>query len=117
MILESIEVDLPALQDELVAGRARHQDRPPFVAERLAEPRDVDVDQVVGGIRRILGPQLVDQPLRGDELVRSEGEGREQRSLLTSTQRERLAVEVDLERSKDQEFERHAIGSEGRAAR
>ena len=117
MILESIEVDLPALQDELVAGRARHQDRSPLVAERLAEPRDVDVDQMVGGVRRILRPQLVDQPLGGDELVRPQGEGREQRSLLASTQGERFAVEVHLERSEDQEFERHAVGSEGRAAR
>ena len=49
--------------------------------QELAQARDVDLHGVVDGRRRLLAPDLVDQAVTRDDLVRVEKEEREQRAL------------------------------------
>ena len=50
-------------------------------------------------------PELVDQRLAGDDLVRAQEEKREQRPLLASAEGDEPAVADDLERTEDSELQ------------
>jgi hypothetical protein len=68
-----------------VPGRAREQDR--VGAERVMQPRHVDLDGVARRHRRVLGPQLLDQAIAGHDPVGLQQQDGQQRALLRSTER------------------------------
>ena len=101
--LEAVQVELAGLDVHEVAGRAREEDR--VGAERLAQPRHVDLDGVARRRRRVLGPQLLDQAIAGDDPVGLQQQDRQQRALLRAAEREPVPVRADLERTEDAEVD------------
>ena len=100
-LLESAQVDLGRAGDEDVAGLPGHDRLGP---EHLAELRDVDLDHVRRGLGRPLAPEVVDQPVDGDELVRAQEQHREERPLLRASEGE-LTLRIDgLERPEEPEL-------------
>ena len=78
-------------------------------AERRPQPGHVRPQGRVGAVRRLAGPQLVDQAISGDGLARREQQQREQRALAPSAEGQRRAVDHDLDRAEDAE-----VGCESR---
>ena len=103
--LEAPCVDLLGVGLQAVAVVAG-DDRPgpPVDGERLAQARHVDLHGLRRGRGRSLGPQLVEQRVRAERLVRVEEQHRQQRALATSPERQRPVPFEDLERSEDAEF-------------
>src|SRR5205807_6395651 len=75
--LEAVDVELALDHPELVAGRPCHE---PLRAERLPELRDVDLERLRRAARRLLAPELVDEPLGRHDAVPVEEEKREERA-------------------------------------
>ena len=111
---EAVQVEPAGRDVQHVARRARDEHRVAAAvrAERLAEPRDVDLERVAGGGGRVVGPQLLDQPIAGHDAVGLQQQDREQRPLLGAAEREPVTVRADLERAEDAEVD----GSPGRPA-
>jgi hypothetical protein len=65
----------------------------------------VDLDGVARRRRRVLGPQLLDEAVAGDDPVSLQQQDRQQRALLRSTEREPVPVRADLERTEDSEVD------------
>ena len=82
--LEHREVELLRLDVQDVAGRARGQ---PLGAELAPQPHDVDLDALRRRGGRRLSPQLGDQPVGGNDLVRVQQQEGEQRTLLEAAER------------------------------
>jgi hypothetical protein len=99
--LEAEQVDRLGIRAEQIAGRPRHER---LGREQLAQPRHVDLDDRDRRLRRLIPPQLVDQPLTRDNPVRVQEQQREQRALLRTSQRKQPIALVDLERSEDPEL-------------
>ena len=100
-LLEAREVELVALDADHVAGRAGDD---PVGAEGLAELRDVVLDRVQRLLGRAHSPELVDQAVGRDDLVRAGEQQGEQRSLALTPECKR-AVGVDhLQGPKDPEL-------------
>src|SRR5262249_45373734 len=92
--LEDLEVDLAGLGPQDVAPRLRDDD---VGAEVLAEPRDV-VLQGSGGVRgHALAPELLDQAVPANDLVRVEHEEREHGTALGTANVDRATVAHHLE--------------------
>ena len=70
------------------------------VAERLAQSRHVDLHALGRGTRRLLTPELVDDPLRRDGLAAMEQQQGEHRPLLRRPEVDPLALPPRLERSR-----------------
>ena len=83
------------LQDVAAGPREQH-----LVAERLAQLRDVALQRLGGGLRRLLAPELLDQALARDELVRPQREDREQLALSAAADDERPIAVSDLKWAK-----------------
>ena len=104
-----IEGALEAVQVELARGDLHHVPVPAreqrslriAVAERLAELRHVDLDGLGGGRRRRPTPQVVDQPLARDDLVRVQQQERQERALTTPTEQDLAILRGHLEGTKD----------------
>ncbi len=96
--LEPLEVESAGLDADEVAGATR-LDR--LLAERLAEPRDVSLDEVRGRARRVVAPQPVDESRSGHDRVRMAEEEDERRALLRCPEVHRLPVHRSLERAED----------------
>ena len=90
------DVDLLRLDLEHVAARTRDEQLGRL--EQLSQPRHLMVEAVARRARRPLGPQLVDQPVARDDLVRVEQENREQSTLLRTADRDDPPALPDLER-------------------
>ena len=88
-LFEPVEIDVLGRDVEHVSRRLRRDDA---VAEHLAQPRHVHLQR----LRRRRGsssvPELVDQHVSGDDFPRTQHEQREERSLLSLADRQRLAV-------------------------
>jgi len=69
-------------------------------AENLAQLRDVALQRLGGGRRRPLAPELLDQALAPDELVRPQREDREQLALSAAAYCERPFAVSDLKWAK-----------------
>ena len=94
--IEPLGIDLEAV------APVRGRDRVVTVAnQRLAQLGDVDVDGLPRRWRRRLAPELVDQPLACDELVRVQEQDRQDEPLLQPAQRNRLALVDHLQRPED----------------
>ena len=89
--LEALQVELVRPDVDDVARRPGH-DRLPACAERLAQLRDAYLERGRPGFRRLIAPELVDQAVAGDDLVRVQEEEREQGPLLRSTERHQATL-------------------------
>jgi len=92
------ELDLERFEALLEQGRMA------VAAGDPATARDRLRDAVGLGRGRALAPKAVDQLVARDDLVRAQEQQREQRPLLGSAQRHRLAVDPDLDRAEDREL-------------
>ncbi len=75
------------------------------VGQESAQPGEIDVQDCVDCLWGGVAPQVLDQSLARDRLVRVNEEEAEQRSLSGATERERLRVPDDLQRPEDAELE------------
>ena len=95
--LERVEVELPVADADGVATRAGRESPVRPVSELPTQLGDVVLDDLEGGRRRALSPQLVDEPVAPDHLVRVEEQEREQRPLLRAADTERTPVVPDFQ--------------------
>ena len=65
--------------------------------ERLAQMRDVTLEHVRRRLRRRVAPEVVDQAVRRDDLVRVQEEKREHCPLLRAAERKEIPVCSDLQ--------------------
>ena len=108
--LEMENVELLGSQLDPVPGRAR-EDR--LFSQPLPQPRHVDLHGLRRARRGLARPELVDQPIGGDDLVRVEKQERKERALLAVAQHDRLAMLDDLERSEQPELRHSADATTG----
>ena len=101
--LEAVEIEAVRLDPNHVAGRSGRQH---VGRKRLAKSRDVDPQCRRRALGRVLAPELVDQPISGNHLVRVEQEDGKQRTRLAAGQRNLAAPVPHLERSQDPELHR-----------
>ena len=66
-------------------------------AEHLPELRDEVLERADGSLGRFVAPELVDEPIRRDDLSRAQREEREQGALFLAAHVEDATVDVDLE--------------------
>jgi hypothetical protein len=76
----------------------------PLGAERAAQAVHVDLQRSRRGRGRVLAPDLVHEPVTGDDPVPAQEERREQRPLLRRSHGERLAVSENGHRAEDAEL-------------
>ena len=96
--LEPVRVQLVGLDDEEVTGAPGDED---VRLDQLAQLRDAVLDHLHGRRRRVALPELVDQTVAGDDLVRAKEENRHQLALTDAAQRDRPIACADLERAQD----------------
>ena len=101
-----MHVELAAGDADQVTGAAA-QDR--LVPEQLAQPRHEHLKVVRGARRRLRAPDLLDQGVGRDDLVRADKERREQRALLRAPQGERSPVVENLEVAEDAVLHRRSF--------
>ena len=92
--LEPVDVDRIPRDVEQVARRARDEH---VRAEHLPKLRDEVLERADGSLRRFVAPELVDEPIRRDDLSGAQREEREQGTLLLAAHVEDATVDVDLE--------------------
>ena len=103
--LEPLGIQLALAHANAVAGGSgREQLR---VAQRLSQPRDVNLDRLHRAVRRVLPPQPGSQPLRAHGLVGTKQQHGEQRSRFPAAERNRTGFPTDHERSEDPELDSH----------
>ncbi len=102
--LEASDVELLRVDPDDVAGRDGREERRAG-AERLAQPRDARLQRRSALVWSLPRPELLDQPVGGDDLVRMEEQEREQATLPRAGQRERDAVVENLQRAEDPELQ------------
>ena len=96
--LEADQVDGLRLHLEQVAGCTRHEGP---VGQELPQAREIDLHARHRGLGRLVSPQLVDQPLARDHMVRVQDQQREQRPLLGTSERKRPPGVQSFQRSED----------------
>ena len=99
--LEAVEIERIRLDLNDVAGRSGRQH---LLRKRFAQSRDVDAQCGGGSLGRVLAPELVDQPVGGNDLVGMEEEQGEEGTWLGAAQGYLAAVVPRLERSQDPEL-------------
>ena len=99
--VEAIDIDLARRKRELVTATPRDD---PAVPKRSAEPRDVDLNALDRGRRRLPAPYVVDQTVRRDRPATREQQQSEERPLLLSTERDLPTVFLDLDRAENPEL-------------
>ena len=103
-LLHHCGVELFWLEAQPIAPRSRRDGIVTLPREHPTQLRDIDVDRLARRRRRRFPPQVVDQALARDELVRVQEEDGEDETLLERPQRNRLALVEHFERPKDPEF-------------
>ena len=101
--LEPMEVERIGLDPRLVAAGSGHED---IGRQHAAEAGDERRECIGGALRRVVTPQLVDQPVTSDDLVRAQQQECQQPALPGTAERERLVVEPGFERAEQAELER-----------
>ena len=95
-LLESLQVESPGLDANDIPGAAG-LDR--LLPQGLAQPGDVPLDEVRGRARRVVPPETVDQPRRGNDDVGSAEEQDERRPLLGRAEPRGTSVHRYLQRA------------------
>src|SRR5437867_2374061 len=99
--LEAVEVERVGLNANEIPGRARENS---FAAQCLPQARDPDLKRLPRRLGRLLTPQLVDQPVRTDDLTRVKQQVSEDRPLFRSGHRYLPLSIHDLERAENPEL-------------
>ena len=114
--LEAVRIELLGIEPQLVAAPARHDHPLRSVAgpggERLTQAGDMHLHGLGGVGGWTLAPELIDQPVRAERLVEVQQQQRQQRPLLAAPERDRAALDEDLERTENAEV--HASGHASR---
>ena len=112
--LKAPQVQLLGLDADQIAGRARDQNpvrggaRRPL--EQLAQARDMHLERLRCGLRRLPAPQLLDQAVTRNDLVRVGEQDREQCSLFRSSGGKKRTVRCTyLERPENPKFHGLAV--------
>jgi hypothetical protein len=104
-VLEPLGVQLTGRHLELVARRAGGQ--PPRVrTKHAAEPVDITLQGMAGGGRGVAVPQVLKQPVVGDDLASVDQQQPKQGPLARGSKLQRLAAGHHLKRSQDPELHR-----------
>ena len=82
------------------------------LVEESPQAGHVHLERVVDGGRRVIAPDVVDEPVARDDLVRVHQKDREQRSLLRSAERERCRAAHHLDGAENAVCEAHGRLSE-----
>ena len=90
-------IDQLAVDLQLVRAPAGDDLRAAVVGQHLAQPPDVVLDHLGRAGRRLLAPQTLDQPVRGDGPVGLQPEHRQDRALLGPAECDRAVVDGGLE--------------------
>ena len=107
-LLRPVERRLPAVNiaragTQLQDVAARPPDQPVCVAarlrERLAQPRDVHLQAATRPRRKVLAPQLIDQPLTAHHASPDQRQHREQRARPLTAERDLAAIDPGLDRT------------------
>ena len=99
--LETLGVELVGFDPDRVPGRPG---RDPVPAQPSPEVGDVHLKRLLGGVRRALLPQGVDQPVPRHDLIGMEEQHGEERPLLRAAEIERLPAGDHLQRAEDPKF-------------
>jgi hypothetical protein len=75
------------------------------VGKNPAQPREIDTQDRVDRLRRRTVPELLDEPVPRNALVRVQDEKAEERALLRAAEREDVLAPDDLERPEDAKLE------------
>ena len=111
-LLEAPRVDVGRIDVEHVAARLREQPRLAVLRlEQLPEPRDVHLERVRGRLGRRASPELVDEPVRRERLIRVQQEDREQLAALACVQADGAVVAHDLERAEHSKLHRPSVSA------
>ena len=95
--LELVCIDVVVGDVEQVPGRAGHD---PVGADRSSELEHDDLERVGRPLQVALGPQILDQPLRGGDHAGPQREQGQQRALAEPGERDLLTLVVaDVQRS------------------
>ena len=105
-LLEAVGIELPWLDPKHITGGTRDENAvglvpPAPTSQSLAKLRDVHLDDLRGGRRRTVAPELVDQAIGGDDLVAVKEQNGEHRALLRSAEGDLTSLRADLERPED----------------
>ena len=100
--LEARQVELLRVDPQDVSGRLGDDQ---LRTDRLSQPRDVVLQRGAGGLRWGRPPDLVDQPVGRDDLVRVQQQVREQGAQPLSVQRDSAAVLDDRQWAENAEFD------------
>jgi hypothetical protein len=103
--LEAVQIERVRLDPDDVAGRSGRQH---VLGERLTKARDVDPQRVGSALGRVLPPELVDQPVGGNDLVGVQEKQSEKSAQLAPAEGDPAAFVPHLERSQDPELHRLA---------
>src|SRR6266480_2675158 len=112
--LETCEIELVGFHTNEVARRLGDQTLP---AEHLPELGYVDLEGLLGRVRRLFLPQRLHQPILGDDPVRVQEKHRQQRALFLPAQLEHLATGRDLERTEDAKVHLRCLSDDASTAR
>ena len=100
-MLEALGIERAWLDMQQVAVPARFESA---VSQDLAQLGDVDLDALRRFRRRLLAPELVDQAVDRDDLVRVHQQRGQERALLRRPERDRAARLEGLDRPEDAEL-------------
>ena len=100
-LAKALQIELVPHDAQQIAGRPRLQ---PLLADQLAQPRDVHLKSLRCGLRRVVLPEGVDQPIPRDDVVRVEEQHREQGALLGTAEIDGLPIGMHLQRAEDPEL-------------
>ncbi len=107
--LETIRIDLFRLDRQAIAAPNGLQERgrlalSPARLELFSQPRHEPLDDRAGGRRRVLSPELVDEPLRRDGLAGVKDEQSEEHTATSRRQVDASSPVEDLHRPQDPEL-------------
>ena len=97
-----LQIQFTNLDPEQVTRRPRFQT---FLTEQLAQLRDVDLERLLGRLRRLLLPERIDQAIARNDPVRLQQQNRQQDALLLPPKLDRLPVGKHLQRAQDSELQ------------
>jgi hypothetical protein len=111
-ISETFEVELTALDAQLVSIRPGDQSAV-CSTERLSKLGDVDLNALRRARWSLLAPELIDQAVTRNHLIRVQEQDREESALLPGSERKRFSFLNHLEGAKDPKLHAGLLSSKG----
>lgn len=102
--LESDSIHHLGIEIQRVAVVACHQ---PVGADHAAKPGDVRLEIGLGGVRQVVVPNILDEPIDGNGMTDVDGEGGEKRQRPVTADVDGRSVDRQLHRSEDPNVDHH----------